>query len=333
MKLFLKKLRPLVRMVTVTLIVALMYLLLNHLEDTLISNTSDPFVRSCDFISEIRATAVKYNSANTDSTLLQGQSLGINTTRIAIGCAIKIREMDLQKDDISHLPLFVDLLPSFCSTMSKGFIYEFYFAHDYNDTFFIGDAAYERFNEIFNGVLKNRSECHKFEDIEKAINVHFVKCQYSGKPAWAQNDAMMAAHADNMTFFYRINDDTILQTSGWTEQFIATLSTYKPPLIGVVGPNHKGGKLSILTYDFVHRHHIDIFGFYYPRELSAWYADDWITRVYEPSRSLKLRNIKLFHTKKLGIRYDRDKAHSKMLPKLLKRDRKVLQTYLKTHPP
>ncbi|CAH1801572.1 unnamed protein product, partial [Owenia fusiformis] len=320
--------RLVVRMVTLIFIVTLIHLLLNYLEDTLsytIIKPSDIFIESYDF-----ATTVKSNSDNTNNTLSTLRSTGINSTIIAIGCAIKIRHKDLQKDDISHLPLFADLLPSFCLTMSRGFKYDFYFAHDYNDPFFIKDDAYKRFRGIFNGVLMNRSECYEIQDIEKTISIHFVKCKFSGKPAWAQNDAMMAAHADNVTYFYRINDDTILKTSGWTEQFIATLAAYEPPLIGVVGPNHTGGKLSILTYEFVHRHHIDIFGFYYPRQLSAWYADDWITKVYEPSRSKKLGNINLVHTKKLGIRYDHDKSHHRMLPTLLMRDRKVLQKYLET---
>jgi len=62
------------------------------------------------------------------------------------------------------------------------------------------------------------------------------------------------------------------------------LFSYNPPLVGVVGPNHSGGKLEILTYDFVHRTHVDIFGFYYPHVFGDWFADNWITGVYKPER-------------------------------------------------
>ena len=31
-----------------------------------------------------------------------------------------------------------------------------------------------------------------------------------------------------------------------------------------------------------------IFGFYYPRELTNWYVDDWITKVYSPGNVLML---------------------------------------------
>ena len=38
------------------------------------------------------------------------------------------------------------------------------------------------------------------------------------------------------------------------------MQSFDPPNIGVVGPKHRGGNEGILTYDFVHRIHIDIFG-------------------------------------------------------------------------
>lgn len=52
---------------------------------------------------------------------------------------------------------------------------------------------------------------------------------------------------------------------GWTEAFIKVLGDYKPANVGVVGPNHSGGNIAILTYDFTHKTHIEIFGFHYPR--------------------------------------------------------------------
>ena len=55
-----------------------------------------------------------------------------------------------------------------------------------------------------------------------------------------------------------------------------------PPNVGVTGPQHRGGNTGILTYDFVHTSHVDVFGFYYPRIFGAWYNDGWITCVYKP---------------------------------------------------
>jgi hypothetical protein len=67
---------------------------------------------------------------------------------------------------------------------------------------------------------------------------------------------------------HRVNDDTDMQAGGWTEAFIEVLGKYNPPNVGVVGPKHSGGNEAILTYDFTHKTHIEIFGFHYPRYCS-----------------------------------------------------------------
>jgi hypothetical protein len=94
-----------------------------------------------------------------------------------------------------------------------------------------------------------------------------------------------------------------MKTGNWTESFIRVLSGYNPPKIGVVGPNHSGGNTGILTYDFVHRTHVDVFGFYYPRLFTDWWGDDWVTMIYRPDRSTKLHEVLLDHTLGLGQRY------------------------------
>ena len=99
-----------------------------------------------------------------------------------------------------------------------------------------------------------------------------ISCDHNGRPAWAQNDAMMEAYIDGMDYGYRINDDTLLLTSGWTEKFINALLSFDPPNVGVVGPNHKGGNTEILTYDFTSRLHIEIYGYHYPKIFKDWYA-------------------------------------------------------------
>lgn len=78
---------------------------------------------------------------------------------------------------------------------------------------------------------------------------------------------------------------------------------YDPPNVGVVGPSHSGGNMAILTYDFVHKTHVDIFGFYYPRLFTDWWGDDWVTKVYLPGRMTKVKDIFLQHTLALGQRY------------------------------
>lgn len=230
-------------------------------------------------------------------------------TIVAIGGGItSVRLTDVKADNMkSKFQFFTVLLPSFCRTASKfGYHYNFYLAYDSNDAVFSQHDLLVAFQNTFDSV-KNV----KCSSISMAL--HFVECHHTGHPAWAQNDAMMEAYLDGAEYFYRVNDDSRMQSSGWTQVFVDRLAAYEPPNVGVVGPKHSGGNELILTYDFVHRTHVDVFGFYYPRVFTDWYADDWITKVYLPDHSTKIRTILLVHTMKLGQRYKNDYS---ILPKL-----------------
>ena len=74
-------------------------------------------------------------------------------------------------------------------------------------------------------------------------------------------------------FFWQVNDDTVLESTGWTEKLIEQLLRFHPPNVGVAGPWFRDGNIAIMTHDFVHKTHIDIFGFYYPRVFTDWFAD------------------------------------------------------------
>jgi hypothetical protein len=152
-------------------------------------------------------------------------------------------------------------------------------------------------------------------------------CPHTRKPAWAQNDAMIEAYLSGMEYFYRVNDDTLMKTTNWTERFIDTLDKLSPPRIGVVGPTHTGGNLLILTYDFTHRTHLTIHGFYYPHEFPDWYGDKWITDVYKPSRSFKLPDIMLLHTIQYGRRYNNSHIPDMEVNAVIQRDRAIVIRY------
>lgn len=142
---------------------------------------------------------------------------------VAIGCAITMRNQeDLHRDNIAaQLPFFKGLLGSFCTTSTKGFNYHFYVSHDNSEPFFKIPGSHDLFREVFEEVVNVKCP--------RRINatLHLVNCQHSGKPAWAQNDAMMAAYLDNMDYYYRVNDDTVMETPGWTEKFIEELIRFR----------------------------------------------------------------------------------------------------------
>ena len=141
----------------------------------------------------------------------------------------------------------------------------------YSPSFDKNDTFWEKHQPILSKRIKQA--CQKKSVVIKKIKL--VQCKHNGKPAWAQNDAMMEAYLDGMDYGYRINDDTLLQTTGWTEKFIGALESLDPPNIGVVGPTHSRGNMNILTYDFTSMKHIDIFGYHYPKLFTDWFAGNF----------------------------------------------------------
>jgi len=222
-----------------------------------------------------------------------------NATVVAIGMGITSKGIPDKSEYniVTNYELFNTFLPSFCATTSVSFEYAFYLAYDQSDSAFSRPSFLQAFQSTFRNQIK--AQCA----LGFKASIHMVQCRHAGKPAWAQNDAMMEAYLDNVDYHFRINDDTVLQTKNWTEKFISTLLKYDPPNLGVVGPTHSGGNMAILTYDFVHRTHVDVLGYYYPRLFTDWWGDDWVTRVYIPGRSIKLETVRLAHTMSLGQRY------------------------------
>jgi len=220
---------------------------------------------------------------------------------IAVGSGITSKKLtNVYENNIGKkFQFFYTFLPTFCNTASPRFIYKFYLAYDHGDQVFANQRLRDAFQRQF--YASTASGSCRARGI--TTNLSLVEGNNAGKPTWAQNHAMLEAYLDHVDYFYRVNDDTRMLTGGWAEKFISTLEKYDPSRVGVVGPNHYGGNTGILTYDFVHRTHIDIFGFYYPHLFTDWWGDNWITRVYKPKRSTKISNIRLVHTLGLGQRY------------------------------
>lgn len=216
------------------------------------------------------------------------------------------------------IPFFTILMPSFCKTCSRHFKYHFSIAYDFNDPKFSEAAFREAFTTQFRKITSEKCPT------ESTYDLIFVECPHHKRPAWAQNDAMIAGYMRNMAYYYRINDDTVMVTPGWTEAFIQGLAAMDPPNVGVVGPHHSGGNTAILTYDFVSFKHVEIFGFYYPRAFEDWHGDRWITDVYKPGRTHKLEKILLNHAMSLGQRYSRHYHNADQVKSQVAKDKTTL---------
>jgi len=136
------------------------------------------------------------------------------------------------------------------------------------------------------------------------------------KPGPVMNFLSREAYKDGCDFLYHVNDDTELLTPLWSSKFVDALKNFTPPLLGVVGPRCRQGNTVIITHDFVHRGHLDLFSTHYPPQLTDWYMDDWITWIYGPSHTRMLEDAEVMRHD-LSARYEIDWESQLVLKKLI----------------
>lgn len=149
------------------------------------------------------------------------------------------------------------------------------------------------------------------------------------------NEMAYTAYLENATYFCRVNDDTQFKSKKWISEAVATLQAYDPPNIGVTGPKCDQGNTNILTHDFVHRHHMEIFGgLYYPPCFNNWYLDDWISFVYSRvnlgpdfHRFSVLKTWKVKHWV-FAKRYNTNVVDAQWLPTEYERGRRLIKAYV-----
>lgn len=100
-------------------------------------------------------------------------------------------------------------------------------------------------------------------------------------------------------------------------------------MVGVVGPDCKMGNTHILTHDFTHRTHLDIFPMYYPPSLSDWWMDDWISKVYGRRRTKKLLSVHVGHSGHHGTRYEINHEHRGQLQAEIEQGKEYVFQYMK----
>lgn len=137
-----------------------------------------------------------------------------------------------------------------------------------------------------------------------------------------------AAYTAGADFLYRVNDDTEM-LSLWANVLTHTLVVLTPPY-GVVGPVAHGTDNRILTHDFVHRTHMEVFDMnYYPPEFTDWWCDDWISVVYGNQRTFFAEKaLVTHHTGAHGQRYAVDGSVEKKLTGLVEQGRRMIRKWM-----
>jgi len=225
---------------------------------------------------------------------------------------------------LQDLTLFSNLLPSFVKTAEPGFEYWVYVTYDVGDLFYDKDGIETEITTWYN--------THVIEPLAKrSITTRLYLLRFDNvehKPGPAFNFVLATADTDEATYFYRINDDTVLETP-WAKAYVNTLQQLGAPY-GVVGPTCDEGNTKILTHDFTHRTHFRIFGreTYYPVALSDWWMDDWISRVYGRQRTKRLPQVTVGHSGHHGTRYEIDHSHAALLASELTKGRDIVGKYM-----
>jgi hypothetical protein len=241
---------------------------------------------------------------------------------IAIMAATTTRR--IPNPSTSNLALFTLLLPSLMRSLDCGYRYEYVLGYDQGDPFY---DSVEGMKEVKKWFYKNVHLPMKKNGI--LLKLKPVKVNNTlKKPGPVFLEMARAAYADGAEYFYRINDDTELTTS-WPNVFVSTLQSLGVPF-GVIGPNCDQGNQKILTHDFVHRTHMEIFEMnYYPPQLSDWWMDDWISWVYGQTRTFKARATSVIHhTGAHGQRYQVDPSHEFLLDDLVRQGRQKIRQYM-----
>lgn len=210
----------------------------------------------------------------------------LNAPHIAI--VLGATSKKVQDPSTDNMALFTAALPSIAKTVECGFRYSIFLGYDAGDAFYDEPAGQESIMAWF--------DQHVRQPLQKGgIDIDLVPVRVdnpTSKPGPVFNAAARQARGVGADFFYRINDDTLLLTP-WAGAFACTVCSLGPPY-GVVGPV-ESVRSDILTHDFVHAMHLDIFDDYYPTQLTDWYLDDWISKVYGPLRSYRLAQVKVRH--------------------------------------
>lgn len=175
--------------------------------------------------------------------------------------------------------LFSSVVETLADSHDVGFDVAFYIGYDASDLVWDTDTARHELPTVLKSkVMATYASPQKKNLTHVGMSVKMVHC-YGGTMVSASNCAISHAYEDGAEYWYRVNDDTVLGSKDWIRDFNTALLSFDPPNVGVVGPLDNQND-RILTYDYVHRTHWEIFHFQYPPFLRNWYCDDWITYVY-----------------------------------------------------
>jgi hypothetical protein len=174
-------------------------------------------------------------------------------------------------------PIFLSvLIPSFIKSVTL---------HEYHTTIFTIYIGYDHGDALFDDEGMRNKIMGRLVELtgDYPIQVKMLQLPNARRVALLWNLLYLHALREGAEYFYQVNDDLNMVTSGWLTYFTETLD--KADGFGVVGPADYHNELhcAILTQSMVTPVHFEIFGMLYPVELKDWKSDRWLTYVYQPN--------------------------------------------------
>ena len=165
-------------------------------------------------------------------------------------------------------------LKTFLLTIDKEHSYVFYIGIDKDD-------------RIFDNETQKR-EINRFSKVFPNVEFKFISMENipKGYVTLMWNKLFEDAYKSDCDYFYQCGDDIEFKTNGWINDGIKVLKEHNN--IGLTGPINNNNR--ILTQAFVSRKHMEIFGWFFPKEIKNWCCDDWVCMVYHPKYIYPLHN-------------------------------------------
>jgi hypothetical protein len=208
----------------------------------------DDIVYSLDTISPLNVTEDAERS-RTDHRRVIG--IGVPTT------SSKLRHWNESSILTTFIPHF---LRSIDDKDLAAFRFKIYIGYDANDRYWDFPDTMKLYQRAIHELLKDAGK------LEKSVEVEYVRLPYThGWVTFIWNRLYAHSMSAGDDYFYQVNDDLELVTTGWARSFVAFLDNTNG--FGVVGPNDQKWNCTILTQAMVSRHHWSIFGSFYPQEV------------------------------------------------------------------
>ena len=215
--------------------------------------------------------------------------------RVAIG--IPVTSKGTLMNEVSDSPIWTNLFDSFMDSIdwsSNHICFGFHIGFDRADNIYDTGDAWSEMREMFKSRAYMRLKDLLVDDtLISSILEHQLSLKLahfdglSGAPSQVVSELMLTAYESGFDYFYQVNDDTQIISPNWAIEFINALK-YNPIAsnVGVTGPLDTHND-KIFTHSFVHRTHIEIFGYYFPPSFKNWWSDDWISTVYGTTHTIR----------------------------------------------